>query len=105
MRSAPGKIDLPAVLAGVGGNRHVLQEIIRIFLADYLLRLTEIKEALRRGDPMALSRAAHTLKGSIGNLAAKDAFASAQRLEILANMATLLLPRVQLRCWNPNWLL
>jgi two-component system, sensor histidine kinase and response regulator len=78
-----GVIDHAALLAGVDGNRRVLRELVRLFLADCPLRLAEIKEAIRRGDAGALGRAAHTLKGSVGNFAAKNAFAAAQRLETM----------------------
>src|ERR1700730_2804690 len=81
---ADGAIDHTALLAGVDGNRRVLREFVRLFLADCPQRLEEIKEAIRRGDAGALGRAAHTLKGSIGNFAAKRAFAAAQRLEIMS---------------------
>src|SRR5713226_3390200 len=80
---ADGAIDHATLLAGVDGNRRVLRELVRLFLADCPRRLAEIKEAIRRGDAGALGRAAHTLKGSIGNFAAKNAFAAAQRLEIM----------------------
>jgi HPt (histidine-containing phosphotransfer) domain-containing protein len=43
----------------------------------------EIKEAIRRGDAGTLERAAHTLKGSVGNFAARNAFTAAQRLELM----------------------
>ena len=65
------------------GNRRLLREIVRLFLADCPQRLAEIKDAIRRGDAVALGRAAHTLKGSVGNFAAKNAFAAAQRLETM----------------------
>ena len=81
---ADGAIDHTALLAGIDGNRRVLRELVRLFLADCPRRLAEIKEAIRRGDAGALGRAAHTLKGSIGNFAAKSAFAAAQRLEIMS---------------------
>ena len=81
---ADGAIDHTALLAGVDGNRRVLRELVRLFLADCPRRLAEIKEAIRRGDAGALGRAAHTLKGSIGNFAAKSAFVAAQRLEIMS---------------------
>jgi len=81
---ADGAIDHAALLAGVDGNRRVLRELVRLFLADCPRRLAEIKEAIRRGDAGALGRAAHTLKGSVGNFAAKNAFAAAQRLEIMS---------------------
>ena len=78
-----GVIDRKALLAGVDGNRRLLRELVRLFLADYPLRLAEIKEAARLGDAEALRIAAHTLKGSVGNFAAKSAFEAAQRLEIM----------------------
>jgi PAS domain S-box-containing protein len=81
---ADGAIDHMALLAGVDGNRRVLRELVRLFLADCPRRLAEIKEAIRRGDAGALGRAAHALKGSVGNFAAKNAFAAAQRLEIMS---------------------
>ena len=78
-----GVIDHAALLAGVDGNRRLLRELVHLFLADCPQRLVEIKEAVRRGDAEALRIAAHTLKGSVGNFAAKNAFAAAQRLEIM----------------------
>ena len=76
-----GVVDETAVLAGVDGDRQLLREVVRLFLADYPQRLVEIKDAIRRGDAGALWRAAHTLKGSVGNFAATRAFAAAQRME------------------------
>jgi CheY-like chemotaxis protein len=78
-----GVVDRAALLAGVDGNRRLLRELVRLFLADCPQRMTEINEAVRRGDAGALRVAAHALKGSIGNFAAKNAFDAAQRLEIM----------------------
>ena len=77
------KIDRVALLAGFDGNRSLLHEISEVFLNDYPRLLAEIQEAIRAGDPAALTRAAHSLKGAIGNFAAKDAFAVAQQLETM----------------------
>ena len=76
-------IDPAALLAGVDGDRRLVRELIHLFLADCPQGLAKIKEAIRRGDAEALGRAAHTLKGSVGNFARKSAFAAAQRLEIM----------------------
>jgi HPt (histidine-containing phosphotransfer) domain-containing protein len=43
--------------------------------------MTKMREALDRGDSNALERAAHTVKGSVGNFAAKTVFQAAQRVE------------------------
>jgi PAS domain S-box-containing protein len=80
---AGGVIDQAALLAGVNGDRRLLRELVRLFLADCPQGLAKIKRAIRRGDAGALGRAAHTLKGSVGNFATKNVFAAAQRLEIM----------------------
>jgi two-component system, sensor histidine kinase and response regulator len=82
---AGGVINHAALLEGVDGNRRLLRELVRLFLADCPRRLAEIKEAIRRSDAGALGRAAHTLKGSVGNFATKNAFAAAQRLELMGS--------------------
>jgi signal transduction histidine kinase/DNA-binding response OmpR family regulator len=74
-------IDPAALLEGVAGDRKLLRELIRVFLADSPQRLAEIREALRRRDAEALQRAAHALRGSVGNFGANTAFAASQRLE------------------------
>jgi PAS domain S-box-containing protein len=76
-------IDYARLLDGVNGDRRLLREIVRLFLADCPHRLAEVKEAIRGGDASALCRAAHTLKGSVGNFAAQKAFAASQRLETM----------------------
>jgi two-component system, sensor histidine kinase and response regulator len=80
---ADGVIDHAALLVGVDGDRRLLRELIHLFLADCPQGLAKIKDAIRCGDARALGRAAHTLKGSVGNFARKSAFAAAQRLEIM----------------------
>jgi len=76
-------IDQAALLNGVDGNRRLLNQIVRLFLADYPRRIDEIKNAIHRGDANALARAAHALKGSVGNFAAKNAISVLQRLETM----------------------
>jgi two-component system, sensor histidine kinase and response regulator len=76
-------IDHAALLEGLGGDRRLLNQIVRLFLVDYPRRLAEIKDAIRRRDADALAMAAHALKGSVGNFAAKNAFAVAQSLETM----------------------
>jgi two-component system, sensor histidine kinase and response regulator len=76
-----GVVDGAALLAGIDGDRRLLRELVRLFLADCPQRLAELKAAIRRGDAGAIGRAAHTLKGSVGNFAAQKAFAACQRLE------------------------
>jgi HPt (histidine-containing phosphotransfer) domain-containing protein len=44
--------------------------------------LSNIEEAIGRGDQQGLEFAAHTLKGSVGNFGAKSAYDAAWNLEI-----------------------
>lgn len=78
-------VDQPALLSGIGGDRQLLRELVRLFLADYPRHLAEIKEAIRLGDGGSLGKAAHTLKGSVGNFEAKKALAAAHRLELMGS--------------------
>ena len=74
-------VDHVALLEGFDGNRFLLKKIVRLFLADYPRYVDEIKQSISRRDAHSLARAAHALKGSVGNFAAKEAFAIAQLLE------------------------
>jgi PAS domain S-box-containing protein len=82
-------IDEAILLAGIDGNRRILREIVRLFLADYPQRLAEIKQAIRNGDAIGVARAAHTLKGSAGNFAAQKAVAAAQEMETVGKSRNL----------------
>ena len=84
-----GRIDHAALLAGVDGDRDLLRQMVRVFLTDYPQRAAEIKKAVRRGDAVAVERAAHTLKGALGNFAANSAIAAAQELETMAKRGDL----------------
>ena len=75
---------ITAVLERVGGDVEVLKELVALFLADCRELLSEIQEAVRRGDGEALARSAHTLKGSVSNFSAKEAFEAALTMEKLA---------------------
>jgi len=74
-------LDRSAAFAQVGGDMELFREIVAIFLETYPELLAHISDAVTRADGEALLRAAHTLKGSVGNFHAKPAFEAAFRLE------------------------
>jgi PAS domain S-box-containing protein len=78
-----------ALLARVEGDEDLLREIVELYLDDCPRLLAEIREALDRGDAALLKRAAHTLKGSVGNFEAAGAFNAALRLESMARAGDL----------------
>ena len=61
-----------------------MREIVALFLADCPERLVELHETLARKDGPALARAAHRLKGALGNISATNALTAVQRVEISA---------------------
>jgi PAS domain S-box-containing protein len=63
------------------GDIDLLKEIAEMFLEESPVLMYQMKEALNRGDNAALERAAHTIKGSVGNFAAKPAYEAALRVE------------------------
>jgi PAS domain S-box-containing protein len=76
-----GEFDRNAALARVEGDEGLLREIVGLFFAQTPVLLAEIREAIRQGNGQNLERAAHTLKSSVGNFAAKRAFDAVLRLE------------------------
>jgi HPt (histidine-containing phosphotransfer) domain-containing protein len=80
----PGResgLDRQFALSRVGGDEELLKEIAAVFVADYPNSLREIRAAIDSGDASLLERSAHSLKGSVANFGARDAVASALRLE------------------------
>jgi HPt (histidine-containing phosphotransfer) domain-containing protein len=71
------------------GNRKLLRDLTRIFLADCPKQLAEIKASIQMRDAERLRRAAHGLKGSVGNFAAKRAFETAGQLETMGKNGNL----------------
>ncbi|MGH7225115.1 MAG: response regulator, partial [Gemmataceae bacterium] len=79
-----GVLDRDEIHERVGGDMDLLRELIELFLTDCPRLWQNIRDALAQGDAHKLSRAAHTLKGSIGNFGAHAACEAAQQLELLA---------------------
>ena len=76
-------LDLSAALARVGGDEELLKEIAEIFLDECPSALSDVQQAITAADAESLQKAAHSLKGSVGNFGAKDAYEAALRLEMM----------------------
>jgi HPt (histidine-containing phosphotransfer) domain-containing protein len=61
-------MDAMNELKGIMGEDFTV--LIDTFISDSLLRLAAIDKAITEADPAAIRMAAHTFKGSAGNLAA-----------------------------------
>ena len=73
--------DLSRAMEVVDGNKELFKDISKMFLEGLAGNLAIIKDAIAKSDAYALERAAHSLKGSIGNFGAKRSFDAAYRLE------------------------
>ena len=77
-------LDRKTLWERVAGDADLLREIVELFLADCPERLMELHEALMHQDCTALGRAAHRLKGALGNISANNALAAVRRVETSA---------------------
>jgi HPt (histidine-containing phosphotransfer) domain-containing protein len=93
---APSTIDLAALLAGFGGSRRLVNEVVDVFLEDAPAMLTRLRTAARTNDGAELARAAHAIKGSAGLFSQGAAYQSARHLEHLARSGDL--TRVDAAC-------
>ena len=73
--------DLSRAMSVVDGDNELFKDISNIFLTGLPDNLAAIKKRIEEGDAEGLERAAHSLKGSVGNLGAKRSFEAAFRLE------------------------
>ena len=81
--SKPIFFDMAVALERVGGDEHLLREVAQLLLDEYPKALLKVQESVRTSDAKSLDRSAHSLKGSVANFGAKEAFNAALRLEEL----------------------
>ncbi len=74
-------VDREEMMACVGGDEELFRELVELFVDDYPGHLARIREAASGADAKELERAAHTLKGAVGNFAAVEAAKTALDLE------------------------
>ncbi len=84
-----GILNLAAALERVGGDQELLEEVAQLFLDTSPDLFTAIGHAVEARDARALERAAHTLKGSVGNFGADATFQAALQLEKMGRSGNL----------------
>jgi two-component system sensor histidine kinase/response regulator len=82
--ASAGVFDSAAALERVEGDRELLAEMAKLLEGESSKLLKQMHTAIAQGDTNGLERAAHALKGALGNLAATAAFTTAQELETAA---------------------
>ncbi len=76
-----GAVDGKILLERFGGDRKLLQSLIKTFRHDCPKMMAKIRGALTTRSPRALADAAHGLKGSVGNFGVSSAFETAREME------------------------
>jgi len=79
----PGLINERKVLAGLGGDRELMAEVLRLFIDDSARLMREMHTAVARQNSEAIRQVAHALKGSIANLSSGAARELAAQIEQL----------------------
>ena len=74
-------IDQVEALNRVAGDWGLLKSLAEMFLDSYPGQLTELREAIGRGDGPTVCRLSHTLVGAVGIFGARPAVEAATRLE------------------------
>lgn len=83
MQETEDSWDPKEISGRLGGDRATLIRIISLFEEDRRRLEADIENAIRNRDPRSLERAAHALRGSVGNFRYQAAFDQAAELERL----------------------
>jgi CheY-like chemotaxis protein len=75
------RVDAAKLLDRVEGDRALLKEIVNLFLEDTPKLLNELRSAIDESDTRKIERAAHTLKGALGNFGVARAVELARDME------------------------
>lgn len=87
--AAKGETMDEELLARFGGDADLLRELAELFIQSCPKMLEDIRDAAHKHDAKALERAAHSLKGCVGNFFSQGARETAQRLELLGRSGDL----------------
>lgn len=82
-------IDWLAAIAHLEGDVELLKEIAAMFVEQCPGLVSRMRDAVAGMNAAEIERAAHTIKGSVGNFAAKAAFDAALELERIGRDGTL----------------
>lgn len=63
------------------GEEDVMVQVLRLFLAEVPVRMGKLTEAWRAGDAVQMHRAAHSLKGSSGNIGARAFYELSRQID------------------------
>ncbi len=77
------------LLRNVGGDERLVRQLVELFQERGSLMMEKITDAVEQDDAKRLEQAAHLLKGTAGNLCAREVVLAASRLEAYGRLGSL----------------
>ena len=74
-------MDLETVLNNLGGDKELFIELATIFSEESFDQIKQIRDNIAKGELQSAAMVSHTLKGAVGNFAAKPAYYAAAQVE------------------------
>lgn len=75
-------IDLPSVMERIGGDENFLQELIDIYIEDFIGKYAKLKLAIEQSDFPSIKEIGHSLRGSSGNLSLNGLHHTFENIEL-----------------------
>ena len=75
--------DLNKALTHMDGDQELLHNLVQVFIEESAGQLAAIEQGIQEADAGAVEKAAHALKGAVGNFSAQRSHDLAYHLEIL----------------------
>ena len=88
-RGVDGAVDEADALKLAGGDRELMRELARVFLAELPEKLSDLRKAASAGDAEQIRIAAHALKGSAAAVGGRPAADASSRVEHLGRSGNL----------------
>jgi HPt (histidine-containing phosphotransfer) domain-containing protein len=82
-QEATPALDRTTAIERLGGDEDLFAELAGLFRVEGVRMIQEIRQALSAGDPTAVQRAAHGLKGAAGYLGGNRVAEAAHKLELI----------------------
>lgn len=83
LRRRESSVDWEQAFETVGGDRDLLNDLFRVFLKERKSMIDQIESALDKQDFKEIRRTAHSLKGALHHLGAKNAAEVAREIETM----------------------
>lgn len=77
-----GLIDMDSVLERIGGDESFFQELLDIYIEDFLEKYIHLERAIAQSDFNNIKEIGHSLKGSSGNLSLTSLHETAYSIEL-----------------------